>query len=333
MTPTDPPMADLLPALKRLAQASLPLWPVPAGARARLINVAENTTWLVEAPGYRSVLRIHRAGYHSRLGIEQELEWSQALAAAGTVLTPAPIAGRNGAVVQIGHAPDLSAPRFMVMFDFAPGAQPDENNDLTGPFGQLGAIAAAMHLHTRHWRTAQPLQRLIWDDTAVFGPAATWGNWRDAPNVIPAIARTLERAQTVVQRRLQAFGKGPDRYGLIHADMRLANLLIEGQTTRLIDFDDCGLGWHLYDFAAAISFVEDHPQIPALRAAWLRGYRQLRAIPPQEEAEIETFIMLRRMALLAWIGSHIEAPEPQKLAPTFAAGTALLAQRYLGSHG
>ncbi|QCO57879.1 aminoglycoside phosphotransferase (plasmid) [Pseudorhodobacter turbinis] len=327
------PLADLLPRLERLAKASLRLWPVPEGATLRLINVSENTTWLVEAPDFRAVLRIHRAAYHSRRGIEQELEWSQALAALGTVLTPAPIAGRDGAFVQQGHAPDLDDPRFMVMFHFAPGAQPDEGNDLTTPFASLGAIAAAMHLHTQQWQPTTPLERLIWDDEAVFGPNPTWGDWRAAPNVTPEIVTVLEQAEATVRRRLSAFGKGADRYGLIHADMRLANLLIDGATTRLIDFDDCGLGWHLYDFAAGISFIEDHPQIPALRAAWLQGYRQVRPLSACDEAEIDTFIMLRRMALLAWIGSHIEAPEPQMLAPDFAARTLVLAQRYLASHG
>ena len=39
--------------------------------------------------------------------------------------------------------------------------------------------------------------------------------------------------------------------------------------------------------------------------------------------------MLRRFALLAWIGSHIEAPEAQALAPGFAQITADLANKYL----
>jgi Ser/Thr protein kinase RdoA (MazF antagonist) len=115
--------------------------------------------------------------------------------------------------------------------------------------------------------------------------------------------------------------------------MRLANLLIEGETTRLIDFDDCGLGWFLYDFATGISFMEDNPQVPALRQAWVRGYRSVRPLSDAEEAEIDTFVMLRRMALLAWIGSHIEAPEPQALAPHFAAGTAKLAAEYIVRFG
>jgi Ser/Thr protein kinase RdoA (MazF antagonist) len=327
------PLQDLLRHLDQLANASLPLWPVPEGATARLINVSENATYLVEAGDFRSILRIHRPAYHSRRGIEQELAWSQALAADRMVLTPPPIAGRNGALVQEGHHADLAEPRFMVMFAFAPGRQPDENEDLAGPFERLGAIAARTHIHSQGWQKPSPLERLVWDADAVFGSTANWGDWRDAPNVTPEIRAVLEDAQNLICRRLAAFGKDSDRYGLIHADMRLANLLIEGETTRLIDFDDCGLGWFLYDFATGISFMEDHPQVPALRQAWVRGYRSVRPLSDAEEAEIDTFVMLRRMALLAWIGSHIEAPEPQALAPHFAAGTAKLAAEYIVRFG
>ena len=115
--------------------------------------------------------------------------------------------------------------------------------------------------------------------------------------------------------------------------MRLANLLVDDAGTRLIDFDDCGFGWLMYDFAAAISFIEDDPRIPEFKAAWLRGYRSERALDAEDEAEIDTFVMLRRMALLAWIGSHIEAPEPQALAPDFAANTAWLGRNWLDRIG
>ncbi|MEM1342620.1 MAG: phosphotransferase, partial [Pseudomonadota bacterium] len=122
-----------------------------------------------------------------------------------------------------------------------------------------------------------------------------------------------------------------DRFGLIHADMRLANILTAQDRPWLIDFDDCGFGWLMYDFAAAISFIEDDPRIPALKAAWLAGYQTQRPLSPADLAEIDTLIMLRRMALLAWIGSHIEAPEPQVLAPGFARTTAHLGQAWLES--
>ena len=60
--------ADQLPALADLAESALTLWDMPEGARLRLINLSENATYLVEAPGgYRSVLRLHREGYHLSL--------------------------------------------------------------------------------------------------------------------------------------------------------------------------------------------------------------------------------------------------------------------------
>ena len=71
------------------------------------------------------------------------------------------------------------------------------------------------------------------------------------------------------------------------------------------------------------------PRVPALKAAWIRGYEKIQPLNDAEKAEIDTLVMLRRMALLAWIGSHIEAPEPQALAPGFAATTARLGQDWL----
>ncbi len=327
------PLAEQLKHLERLANDSLPLWPVPPGAVARLINVSENATYLVEAGDYRSVLRIHRPAYHSYRGIGQELAWSRALSKDGIVLTPPPIPGLDGSLVQEGWVDGLLEPRLMVMFEFAPGRQPDENDDLVAPFERLGAIAARTHIHSRNWQKPEPLERLTWDADAVFGPQANWGDWRDAPNVTPDIRAVLEQTEALICRRLKAFGKGPGRYGLIHADMRLANLLIDGETTCLIDFDDCGMGWFLYDFATGISFMEDHPAVSALRRAWVKGYRSVYSLSDEDEDEIDTFVMLRRMALLAWIGSHIEAPEPQALAPDFAANTLKLAAKYIARFG
>ena len=333
----DPPVTvsdtDQIDALASLAAASLPLWDVPADATARLINLSENATYLVESPcGYRTVLRLHRDGYHSRRAIACELAWMAALASEGGVETARPVAGRDGALIQERGGGGM-APRRMVMFEFLAGDEPDPDQDLVAPFRQLGAIAAKTHLHTISWARPHPFERLVWDDDMVFGPNATWGDWRDAPGLDAESSAHLEAAEMLVRDRLAAYGRGMDRYGLIHADMRLANLLIDAGRTRLIDFDDCGFGWFMYDFAAGISFMEDHPRVPALRAAWLEGYRAVRPLSEADEAEIDSFIMLRRMALLAWIGSHAGTELARSQAPHFASVSAQLARDYLDRCG
>ena len=97
MSGSDMPLEELLGHLNDLARSSLSLWDVPDGATARLINVSENATYLVEAPGgYRAVLRIHRENYHTHRAIECELGWLEALDEAGVVITPGVYTGRNG---------------------------------------------------------------------------------------------------------------------------------------------------------------------------------------------------------------------------------------------
>jgi Ser/Thr protein kinase RdoA (MazF antagonist) len=329
MTSDDLPLATLLELLETLVADALPLWDIPAKATVRLINVSENCTYLIEAGEFKAVLRVHRENYHSRRAIACELAWLDALACEGVIETPGYFRGRNGEAIQEAETEGLASKRFLVLFKFVEGAAPDESGDMTAGFKELGAIAARCHDHVLNWEKPSPFERLTWDAEAVFGDAATWGNWRDAPGVDETVCATLEQVEAKVRNRLAAYGKAPGRYNLIHADMRLANLLVAGPRTRVIDFDDCGWGWFMYDFAAAISFMEDDARVPALKAAWLAGYRSVRALPAEDEAEIDTMIMLRRMALLAWIGSHIEAPEPQALAPHFARTTAKLGQAYL----
>lgn len=322
-------LEDTLKLLEKLANQSLILWDIPASARARLINVSENATYLVEAPGYKAILRIHRENYHSENAIECELAWAEALNSESDITTPGVYTGRNGKHIQSGTVPGLPNPRFMVLFHFVEGSEPDASGDLVAQFEELGAIAAQTHLHTISWKKPAGFERLTWDEEAVFGAHPTWGNWRDGPEITPGVSAVLEQVEATIRKRLLSFGKGADRYGLIHADMRLANLLVDDKATRLIDFDDCGMGWFLYDFAAGISFIEDNPAVPAMKDSWVKGYRKFRDLSDADAHEIDTFIMLRRMALLAWIGSHIEAPEPQEMAPGFARVTAELGQKYL----
>jgi len=322
-----------LDLLTELANQSLALWKLPSNASVSLINVSENTTFLVKADDFKSILRIHRQGYHTEHEIQCELDWLSALNNDAPISTPRFFTGRDGKAIQSAKIDGIDGQHFLVMFEFAEGNHPNETTDETQDplklYEQLGNIAARCHNHAILWQKPENFQRLTWDTNAVFGEKAHWGNWRDAPNVTPEITQILECVETKITERLNAFGKNQDRFGLIHSDMRFANLLVNDETTHLIDFDDCGFSWFLYDFAGTVSFIENHPDIPKFKTAWLRGYRQVRDLSAEDEAEIDTFIMLRRMALLAWIGSHINAPEPQALAPDFARVTADLGAKYL----
>ena len=308
---------------------ALQLWTETAAGTASLINHSENHTFRVDAPfGETFSLRVHRPGYQSRATIESELAWLTALRRDTNLPVPRPIKGRNGQLLQSFDSPG-QAPRLAVLFDFAPGHEPSPTSNLGELFVTLGGFAARMHQHAICWHRPAGFVRQVWSADRILDPTGLWGDWRAARDVTAEIRATLDRLDVLLRRQLAEYGMSADRFGLIHADMRLGNLLVDGDHVTLIDFDDCGFCWFAYDFAAAISFHETHLAVPALKAAWLEGYRAIRSVSEADIAAMDTMVMLRRMALLAWIASHGETALAQTHAPGFALGTARLAERYM----
>lgn len=308
---------------------ALQLWSETAAGTARLINHSENHTFRIDAPfGETYCLRVHRPGYQSRASIESELAWLTALRRDTILPVPMPIRGRNGQILQSFDSPGHES-RLAVLFAYAPGQEPSPTSNLGELFVTLGGFAAHMHQHVIDWRRPASFMRQVWSAERILDADGLWGDWRAASDITPAIRVTLDRLDALLRRQLADYGTSPDRFGLIHADMRLGNLLVDGNNVTLIDFDDSGFCWFAYDFAAAISFHETHLAIPALKASWLEGYTAIRQLSAVDLAAMDTMVMLRRMALLAWISSHGETGLAQTHAPGFAAGTARLAERYM----
>ena len=331
MSSPDIALEQKLKELQRIAEAALARYDLPKGATATMINLSENATYRIDAGGQRWALRVHREGYHSKTAIGSELAWLMALRQDGAVITPVPRKGKNGDLIQTVELKDHPL-RHVVLFDWETGAEPSEA-ELLGPFEVLGAATARMHLHARAWTRPQNFERLTWDFDGAFGKVQHWGSWRDGMGLDAEKTKLFQRTVDRIEKRLKAFGKGPERYGLIHCDMRLANLLIDGDETKVIDFDDCGFSWYLYDGATALSFIEHRADVPELIEAWVKGYRTVAPLSAEDEHEIPTFVMFRRLLLVAWIGSHSETDLAKSMGVPYTHDTVALCENYLRNFG
>jgi Ser/Thr protein kinase RdoA (MazF antagonist) len=322
--------------LEPVARRALTECGVSAQARLTLLNVSENATYAVDDPasGERTVLRVHRHGYHDAAEIESELAWLEALREQAGIRTPHVLRthdGRRLLAIDEAGAPD---PRYVVHFEWLPGIEPTPTDErLPESFELLGAITARMHDHVQTWQPPADFRRFAWDYDGSFGAIARWGRWQDGVAVGDPERAVLGRLDETLRTRLARFGSGPGRYGLVHADLRLANLLVDGDQTYVIDFDDSGWSWFLYDFGAAVSFFEHDPRVPELTEAWVRGYRTVRPLAAEDETEIATFVMMRRLLLVAWIGSHSGTDLARSMGAEYTAGSCDLAEAYLSRFG
>lgn len=305
-------------------------WGVAPHCSVTTLNLSENATFKAVDPdtGKPIILRVHRPGYHGRDEIESELQWIHDLRGEGIVATPKPLPRQDGSY--IGSMFAAGDVRHVVAFEFMSGAEPAQGDDgIVAGFRELGAISARLHRHARAWQRPTAFHRKTWNFETMLGSAPLWGDWRDALGLDAPGLAVLERASRALQEFLADFGEGPDRFGLIHADLRLANLLVDGDRLGVIDFDDCGFSWFVYDFASAVSFFEHEPIVAELQDAWVEGYRSIAPLAAEDIAAIPTFVMLRRFLLTAWVASHAETPTAQALGAPFTHGTVELADAFL----
>jgi Ser/Thr protein kinase RdoA (MazF antagonist) len=321
--------AEVVAELELMVARGLSCWRLSPATGIRLLNVSENATFALSDPvaARELILRVHRVGYCTAQEIRSELAWINALRGEAVIETAAPVAGSNGELVQSLVSPSGRPSRYAVAFERLPGREPDAGGDTVPWFERLGTLSASMHAHARSWALPPGFSRRRWDLDAMVGANGYWGPWRAAIGLEPIGIATLEQALTFIRGRIGRFGMDPQRFGLIHADLRLANLLVSEPHLRIIDFDDCGFSWFLYDFASAVSFIEHEPIVPDLLQAWITGYRKVAPLSGEELEEIPTFVVLRRILLMAWLASHAETPFARQFGAAYTAGTVALAQQ------
>lgn len=296
--------------------------------RISLLSHSENTVFRVEdaTRARRAVMRVHRAQYQTYNAIRSELDWMAALNNEG-LHTPQALRTIDGRRLYEVDSAQIG-PRIVAMFEWVEGGFPDEGN-LAPSMQQLGELSARMHRQSRQWTRPDYFERMSWDTPDTVGDAARWGRWQDAPGLSKEQLATLTQARDLLCQRLSAFGAGPEKFGLIHADLRLANLLVDGEKTTIIDFDDCGFGWFLNDMASALSFIEHRADRRELMLAWAEGYARHQRLDERDLAEFPTFLLQRRMQLLAWMASHSETDLAKSLGLPWVAASADLAEEYL----
>ena len=273
------------------------------GSVVSALRLRENEVYEISIAGRRAALRLHRRGYQSADAIRSELWWCAELAQLGLPV-PAALALPEGGFLAI-----LTGGRMASVVEWVAGEPLGEAGvRLTGTLAHqaaqhhaLGSLLARVHAATDGLSLPQWFTRPRWDCDGLVGEAPFWGRFWEHPALGVAEAELLAEARVWLRGQL-AGQRGA--VGLIHADVLRENILVNDESLSLIDFDDSGFGYRLYDLGTVLSQNLYEPAYAEIRAALCEGYGL------EDVAQVDAFTLARTLASVGWAAPRLPPDDP-----------------------
>lgn len=293
-------------------------------ARLQFVAGRENQVYRVSDASGEYALRIKRPGYRSSIELESELQWMAALAHAG-LLVPRPVPSLAGRLLEEvnGHQVDLLT--WLPGQTLGAALQEVPAPDIDGLFHALGRQMARLHDASDAWAPPASFSRARWDTEGLLGEAPVWGRFWEHPALSVADKNLFEDFRAAAQRDLHRLQDRLD-FGLIHADLVRENVLLLGDRVGMLDFDDGGWGFRVFDLATTLLKFMDSPGYPVLREALLRGYRDLR---PLDTDTLDLFLALRALTYVGWVVPRLGEDGARERSDRYVATARQVCQHHL----
>jgi len=293
-----------------LARTALARFGLTPDTRIEFVKYRENWVYRLRCGDGRSfAMRIHRPGYRSDEAIRTELNHLAALHESG-LLVPEVLPALDGdtmcaLVDEYGQRHQIDVQRWFEgseslgaiseAFDGSSDLEPDT-------FRRLGELAATMHTCTQNSGVPAGFARDAWDLDGLVGETPLWGDPRALEELSTSDADILTRGITALRHDLGRYGVHPGNFGLVHADFTPENILTRGDDLVVIDFDDFGAGWYLFDLATIVFFYLPHPRYGEYRRAVFEGYTTIRPLTDDDLKMWDAMLVARGLTYLGWAG-------------------------------
>lgn len=293
-------------SIEQLAAEAAAHW---GGTPLALIRNRENAVFRMTLPnGGFAALRLHRVGYQTAAAIESELWFCGALADRGLPVPRALPAQVGGVLVELSSGRMASAVEWLAGAPLGDATVPltGRAQDQTATHYALGQVLARVHSTTETLDLPQGFERPAWDIDGLTGETPFWGRFWEHPALTPAERGKMQAARQFLRAGLQAHAKSAPLIP-IHADVLRENILVEGDALSLIDFDDSGLGFALYDLGTVLSQNLYEPAFAEIRAGVIDGYQALR---PADAQTVDLFTLARCLASVGWTMPRLAPHDP-----------------------
>ncbi len=307
--------------LRQLAEVALDAYGL-AGARLTFVHYEGNVIFRVDAPGQtkiagskgpfvenRYVLRILTTSDTD--SIVSELTWLAALSQDAGIPVREPVPTLDGRLLITVSTPGVPQGRIVTLMRWLDGRLLDKG--LCPKRARTwGRVVAQLHEFAASWQPPEGFERPHWDWEGQLGGRSFRRPIEELVDEIPERFREpVEIVSARAREVMESFGKGPDAYGLIHADMYPENVLFKGDSVYPFDFENCGFGYWMWDIGVALCLLWPwSEEWYWIRDAFLDGYAQARVLPEAQLAHLDLFVAAQYATMVLWstvfIGSDPE---------------------------
>jgi Ser/Thr protein kinase RdoA (MazF antagonist) len=306
--------------MRRLAEVALAAFGI-AGARFKLLRQAGNTLFRVYTPvsgdevagelfeAGQYLLRVHEPGYQEPDAIALELAWLSAMRREADLPVPEPVPTPDGQLLLPVSLPGIPQTRNCSLLRWVKGYSVHRRCQPYHLRAQ-GRLLAQLHNFAAQWKppAGHTKRQFDWDGLFQNDVGSGMPNAEVWTLLSPVHREAFGFVAQRIREVMDAWGKGPDVYGLIHGDLGIdANLLFWRREPRAIDFDDSGFGYWIFDLAVGLDFCWDDAAFPRHREALLNSYTELRSLPEEQVEQLELFLAALQVYWDLWAtgGTHL----------------------------
>jgi Ser/Thr protein kinase RdoA (MazF antagonist) len=274
------------------------------------------------AEGLRLVLRVHRPEFRTVAQTRTELEFlehARHTLRATRVTVPQPVRTRGGELVV-----ECGGSRHCDLLTWVDGRVLRPGRGL-GPRGahDLGEALGRLHAFADVFQPPDGFGLPRWDADGMFTPASPFGPGRLDEVLSPEDLRLFREVEERTRATFAALDRKGGAVGIVHFDFILLNCHLlrraDGWQVGVIDFDDLGWGYFLYDLCPLLGNLFEFPHYLTMREAFLGGYRTVRRLPRDLEVHLPVLMAARHAAACVWLlGLHRTAGRGPPLAEHIA---------------
>lgn len=244
------------------------------------LNTLANYAIEVTSPSGHFALKIYNPASRKAAEVQWEIDLTLHLIKNGAPVA-SPVVGKNGSYLQtfVIDSQNLTA----VLFEWAAGEKPKPELSTYTLIGKAAAqIHSAADTFTSELSREQYDMHELLDDQLerMKTPLEESGQW--------------QRVYDLAERMRKIISNPNLDYGIIHNDLTLDNVHLNGDMLTVFDLDSAAQSWRSAEAWGVLRAAEDR------FAAWLDGYRSVRAFSRDDENAVAAFGIVEDIRNVVW---------------------------------